>query len=121
MAAGIATLRLLTEEGFYEQIEAKSAYLERGLADAAKDCALPTCWQRVGGMFCTFFQAGPVYSFADALQSDTVAFGKFFRLMLDQGVNLAPSQFEAGFMSVAHSQDDLDRTVEAARTAFRAL
>jgi glutamate-1-semialdehyde 2,1-aminomutase len=121
MAAGIATLELLKADGFYEQIEAKSAYLERGLADAAKECALPTCWQRVGGMFCTFFQAGPVDSFADALHSDTAAFGKFFRLMLDQGVNLAPSQFEAGFMSIAHSQDDLDRTIEAARTAFRAL
>jgi glutamate-1-semialdehyde 2,1-aminomutase len=121
MAAGIATLELLKEDGFYEQIEAKSAYLERGLVDAAKECALPTCWQRVGGMFCNFFHPGPVDSFADALHSDTAAFGKFFRLMLDQGVNLAPSQFEAGFMSIAHSQDDLDRTIEAARTAFRAL
>jgi len=121
MAAGIATLRLLKAEGFYAQIEEKSAYLEKGLAEAARECALPTCWQRVGGMFCTYFQAGPVYSFADAAQSDTAAFGKFFRLLLDQGVNIAPSQFEAGFMSIAHSQDDLDRTIEAARTAFRAL
>ncbi len=121
MAAGIATLRLLKEEGFYARIEEKSAYLEKGLTEAARDCALPTCWQRVGGMFCTYFQAGPVHSFADAAKSDTVAFGKFFRLLLDEGVNIAPSQFEAGFMSIAHEQDDLDRTIDAAHKAFRAL
>lgn len=121
MAAGIATLTLLREEGFYQQIEEKSAYLERGLLDAARGCSLPTCFIRVGGMFCTYFQQGPVYSFADAAKSDTAAFGKFFRLLLDEGVNIAPSQFEAGFMSIAHSQDDLDYTIDAARKAFRAL
>ena len=121
MAAGIATLKLLKEEGFYTQIEEKSAYLEKGLLDAAKECALPTCFIRVGGMFCTYFQAGPVHSFADAAKSDTAAFGKFFRQLLDEGINIAPSQFEAGFMSIAHSRDDLDRTIEAARRAFRAV
>jgi glutamate-1-semialdehyde 2,1-aminomutase len=121
MAAGIATLKLLKEAGFYEQIEEKSAYLEKGLLDAAGECALPTCWQRVGGMFCTYFQEGPVFDFTDAAKSNTAAFGKFFRLLLDAGVNIAPSQFEAGFMSIAHAQDDLDRTIEAARQAFRAL
>lgn len=121
MAAGIATLTLLQEEGFYAQIEEKSAYLEAGLCDAARECAAPTCLQRVGGMFCTYFQAGPVDSFATAAKSDTAAFGRFFRLLLEQGVNLAPSQFEAGFMSIAHSQEDLDRTIAAARQAFRAL
>jgi len=121
MAAGIATLTLLKEEGFYQRIEEKSAYLAKGLLAAASECALPTCWQRVGGMFCTYFQKGPVHSFADAAKSDTAAFGKFFRLLLDAGVNIAPSQFEAGFMSIAHTQDDLDRTIEAARQAFRAL
>jgi glutamate-1-semialdehyde 2,1-aminomutase len=121
MAAGIATLKLLQAEGFYQQIEEKSAYLEAGLTDAARECSLPTCFNRVGGMFCTYFQAGPVNNFAEAAHSDTVAFGKFFRTLLESGVNIAPSQFEAGFMSIAHSQDDLDRTIEAARTAFRAL
>jgi glutamate-1-semialdehyde 2,1-aminomutase len=72
-------------------------------------------------MFCTYFHKGPVHSFADAAKSDTAAFGKFFRLLLDAGVNIAPSQFEAGFMSIAHGREDLDRTVEAARKAFRAL
>ena len=121
MAAGIATLKLLQEEGFYQQIEEKSAYLEAGLREAACECAQPTCLVRVGGMFCTYFQAGPVHSFADAAKSDTAAFGKFFRTLLEQGVNIAPSQFEAGFMSIAHTQADLDRTIEAARMAFRAV
>jgi glutamate-1-semialdehyde 2,1-aminomutase len=121
MSAGIATLNLLKQEGFYEIIEEKSAYLEKGLLEAAKEAPFKTCWQRVGGMFCTFFTEGPVYSFADALKSDTAAFGKFFRAMLEEGINLAPSQFEAGFMSAAHSTDDLDKTIEAARRSFKSL
>jgi glutamate-1-semialdehyde 2,1-aminomutase len=72
-------------------------------------------------MFCTFFTEGPVYSFADALKSDTSAFGRFFRSMLNAGVNLAPSQFEAGFMSAAHSKEDLDQTIKAAEAAFSSL
>ena len=121
MSAGIATLKLLKEPGFYDIIEEKSAYLEKGLLDAAKASPVPTCWNRVGGMFCSFFTEGPVTNFSEALKSDTVAFGKFFRSMLDQGFNLAPSQFEAGFMSAAHSQDDLDQTIEAARKAYQSL
>jgi glutamate-1-semialdehyde 2,1-aminomutase len=121
MSAGIATLTLLQQDGFYQQIEEKSAYLEKGLLQVAGNSSIATCWQRVGGMFCTYFQAGPVSSFADAANSDTEAFGRFFRSMLDQGVNLAPSQFEAGFMSIEHSREDLDRTIEAAERAFGAL
>jgi glutamate-1-semialdehyde 2,1-aminomutase len=121
MSAGIATLQLLREEGFYEQLEEKSAYLEQGLRDAAGGCRLPTCLQRVGSMLCTYFHPGPVNSFADAAQSDTATFGRFFRAMLDAGINLAPSQFEAGFVSIAHGREDLDRTIEAARQAFRGL
>ena len=121
MSAGIATLKLLQEPGFYQQLEVKSAYLEAGLREAAEQCAHPTCLQRVGTMFCTYFHPGPVHSFADAAKSDTDTFGRFFRLMLEEGINLAPSQFEAGFMSAAHSQDDLDRTIAAARKAFAAL
>lgn len=121
MSAGIATLQLLKQEGFYQQLEEKSAYLEKGLLQVASSSAIDTCWQRVGAMFCTFFQAGPVNSFADAVKSDTETFGRFFRNMLDNGVNLAPSQFEAGFMSIAHSSEDLDRTIEAAEKSFAAL
>jgi len=121
MSAGIATLKLLKEEGFYQQIEEKSAYLEKGLLEVTGNSAIATCWQRVGGMFCTYFQQGPVKSFADAAKSDIETFSKFFRNMLDLGINLAPSQFEAGFMSVAHSQEDLDKTIEAAEKSFAAL
>jgi len=121
MSAGIATLKLLQQEGFYQQLEEKSLYLEKGLLQAAAAAKVATCWQRVGAMFCTFFQPGPVNSFTDALNSDTQAFGRFFRSMLEAGINLAPSQFEAGFMSIAHSQEDLDRTIEAAAKAFATL
>jgi glutamate-1-semialdehyde 2,1-aminomutase len=121
MSAGIATLTLLKEEGFYEQIEEKSAYLEKGLRDAASRTAHKTCLQRVGGMFCTYFQEGPVSSFADAARSDVETFGRFFRAMLDKGIYLAPSQFEAGFMSIAHTRENLDRTIEAAQEAFSSL
>jgi glutamate-1-semialdehyde 2,1-aminomutase len=121
MSAGITTLKLLKQEGFYEQIEEKSAYLEAGLRQAATKSPIPTCFQRVGGMFCTYFCEGPVLSFSDALKSDTEAFSRFFRTMLDSGINLAPSQFEAGFMSIAHSKEDLDQTIEAAEKAFSLL
>jgi glutamate-1-semialdehyde 2,1-aminomutase len=121
MHAGIATLKLIQEDGFYAQIEEKSAYLEKGLREAATQAPFPTCAQRVGGMFCTYFCSGPVKNFSDASESDTEAFSRFFCAMLDQGINLAPSQFEAGFMSIAHSREDLDKTIEAAQKAFKSL
>ena len=121
MSAGIATLKLIREKGFYQTIEEKSAYLEKGLREAASAASFKTCLQRVGGMFCTFFHEGPVHSFVEAQKSDTAAFGRFFRAMLEAGINLAPSQFEAGFMSIAHSKDDLDKTIEAAHRAFKSL
>jgi len=121
MSAGIATLKLIKEEGFYAQIEEKSVYLEKGLLEVAKESPVSTCWQRVGGMFTLYFNDGPVNNFASALNSDTKTFAKYFCNMLDAGINLAPSQFETGFMSVAHCQDDLDKTIEAARKSISAL
>jgi len=121
MSAGIATLQLIKEEGFYDQIEEKSVYLEKGLLEVARESSIPTCLQRVGGMFTLYFNDGPVNNFAAALNSNTDVFARYFRNMLDSGINLAPSQFETGFMSIAHSQDDLDQTIEAARKSFRAL
>ena len=121
MSAGITTLKLLQQEGFYEQIEGKSAYLEAGLRDAAASAGVATSLQRVGGMFCTYFQAEEVFNFADVKPETPAVFSKFFRSMLEQGINLAPSQYEAGFMSVAHSTADLDQTIEAARQAFQTL
>lgn len=121
MSAGIATLKLLQEEGFYQQIEEKSCYLEKGLQQVCAGHPVATRWQRVGGMFCTYFTATEVFSFADAVTSDTEIFGRYFRAMLDAGINLAPSQFEAGFMSIAHSQEDLDRTIAAVDKALTGL
>jgi glutamate-1-semialdehyde 2,1-aminomutase len=121
MSAGIATLSLLKEEGFYDSIEEKSAYLEKGLREAAAEADVPTSFQRVGGMFCTYFQAEEVFAFADVKPEAPPIFGRYFRAMLEEGINLAPSQYEAGFMSAAHSTDDLDKTIEAARKALRSL
>jgi glutamate-1-semialdehyde 2,1-aminomutase len=121
MSAGIATLKLLKEPGFYDLIEEKSAYLCKGLAEEAKAAGVPTSLQRVGGMFCTYFQAKEVFNFADVEPGTPAIFAKFFRAMLEEGINLAPSQYEAGFMSVAHSKEDLDKTIEAAKKAYKAL
>jgi len=121
MSAGIATLTLLKEEGFYDIIEEKSAYLEKGLREAASAAGVATSLQRVGGMFCTYFQAEEVFAFADVKPEAPQTFAKFFRTMLDEGVNLAPSQYEAGFMSAAHTTADLDKTIEAAAKAFKSL
>ena len=106
MSAGIATLKLLKEEGFYARIEEKSAYFEKGMRQAATAAGVPTSLQRVGGMFCTYFQAEEVFNFADVKAETPKIFAKFFRTMLEEGVNLAA---------------DLDQTVEAAAKAFKAL
>jgi glutamate-1-semialdehyde 2,1-aminomutase len=121
MAAGIATLTLLKEDGFYDRIEEKSAYLCKGLSEAAAAAGVPTSLQRVGGMFCTYFQAEEVINFSDVQEQATQTFARFFRSMLNEGINLAPSQYEAGFMSVAHSTEDLDKTIEAAAKSFKIL
>jgi glutamate-1-semialdehyde 2,1-aminomutase len=121
MSAGIATLKILQEEGFYAQIEEKSAYLEKGLRQAAEAAGVATSLQRVGGMFCTYFQEEEVFAFSDVKPEAAQTFGRFFLTMLEEGINLAPSQYEAGFMSIAHSREDLDRTIDAAAKAFKSL
>ena len=78
----------------------------------------PLCFQRVGSMFCLYFCPGPVRNYDDAKKSDTKAFAKFFHAMLERGVYLAPSQFEAGFISLAHTEADIDRTLEAGKEAL---
>lgn len=121
MAAGLATLQLLQEEGVYEQLEEKSAYLEHGLRHALISNDITACPQRVGAMFCTYFTQGPVENFDHVSRSDLERFNRFYLAMLEQGIYLAPSQFEAGFMSTAHTQEDLDKTIEAAHKACQAL
>ena len=118
MAAGETQLRLLREPGTYERLESLSAALAHGIGVAARDAGVPVFQTRVGSMFTTFFTPDPVTDEATAKRSDTAAFGRFFHAMLEQGIYLAPSQFEAGFVSLAHSDEDIERTIEAARVAF---
>jgi glutamate-1-semialdehyde 2,1-aminomutase len=118
MAAGTAQLELLRAPGVYAQLETRSAELVAGLEEAARDARVPIYATRVGSMFCVFFSAEPVTDEASAKRSDTAEFATYFRAMLDRGVYLAPSQFEAGFVSLALSPDDVARTVAAAREAF---
>ncbi|MCK4602739.1 MAG: glutamate-1-semialdehyde 2,1-aminomutase [Phycisphaerae bacterium] len=122
MAAGLTTLQLLRAEGFYEQLDRTSAALEEGLRRAAMACGLAgeLCFNRVGSMLCCFFAPPPIVNYAAASVSNTDAFAAYFRAMLAAGVYLAPSQFEAMFVSAAHSEKDIAYTIEAAEKAFSA-
>jgi glutamate-1-semialdehyde 2,1-aminomutase len=93
--------------------------LEEGVRSVIEDRSYPLCFQRVGSMFCLYFREGPVRNFEDARASDTGKFARFFHGMLNRGVYLAPSQFEAGFLSLAHTEDDVDRTLEAGKEALK--
>ena len=114
-AAALTTLRRLQDGHVYEELEAAGARLEDGLRQAAGGDG---CVQRVGAMATLFCQRGPVRSFDEASASDTERYGAFFRHMLERGVYLAPSQFEAMFVSTAHGEAEIERTVEAARDFF---
>jgi len=121
MAAGIATLNLLKQPGFYQQLEEKSAYLAAGIAKAAKDAGYPLFSTRVGSMVCAFFTKNEVTDWDSAATCDTKAFAAYFRAMLEEGIYLAPSQFETAFVSIAHTSDELDKTIAAAGKCFRLL
>jgi glutamate-1-semialdehyde 2,1-aminomutase len=120
MAAGLATLRILRDQTSYRRLEALSTRLAEGLDRAATDARIPHVVQRVGSMLTLFFHDGPVRDYDDARGSDTRLFARFFWEMLARGVYLPCSQFEAAFVSTAHTEDDIDRTVRAAREALRA-
>jgi len=121
MTAGIETLKELQKPGAWEAIERNAAKLVAGLSAVAEEVGVPSVTQRVGTMFTTFFTGQPVVNWATAKTADTKKFGAFFQAMLEQGVYLAPSQFEAGFMSIAHSEVELNTTVAAAESAFRRI
>ncbi len=121
MIAGIETLKALSKPGVYKTLEKLSADLEKGLRAAATEAGVPVTLNRVGSMFTTFFTDQKVKDFASAKTSDTEKFGRFFRSMLSNGVNLAPSQFEAAFMSLAHTRADINKTIEAARKSLKGL
>ncbi len=119
MSAGLATLEMLGEEGIYESLERKAAELAKGVGQAAEAAGVPIHQTRVGSIGCAFFTASPVTDFASAQTSNTDAYGLFFREMLREGVYLAPSQFEAFFISTAHGSEEIERTVDAAYRAFK--
>jgi glutamate-1-semialdehyde 2,1-aminomutase len=121
MVAGVETLKATREAGFYDRLEAVAARLEEGLATAAREAGVAVRMNRVGAMMCGFFTAAAVTDFPTALTSDTAGYAKFFHAMLDRGVNLAPSQFEALFVSAAHSFGDVDMTIAAAREALAGI
>ena len=121
MAAGIANMQELTAGKNYERLEQLGATLEAGMRDAAKSANIPVTFNRCGSMFCGYFTSEPVHNLADAMKSDRERFKKFFHGMLDAGVYLAPSQFEAGFISTAHSEADIAKTVSAAAKILATL
>jgi glutamate-1-semialdehyde 2,1-aminomutase len=121
MTAGIETLKLLAKPGVYKTLDKLSGELERGLRAASAEAGVPVTFNRVGSMFTGFFTDKKVKDFSSAKTSDTARFGKFFLSMLKNGVNLAPSQFEAAFLSLAHSKNDIQKTIEAARKSLKGL
>ena len=121
VSAGIATLQIMRKPGVYDELERKSAMLERGLKEEAARVGIAVQGNRVGSMMTLFFAAKPVRDYASAKKSDTEAYAAFFRRMLERGIYFAPSQFEAAFVSAAHSDADIEETVEKAAEALRQL
>ncbi len=118
MAAGIAMLKRLREQKgeIYPRLESLSAKLVEGVATALKERGVPVSFNRVGSMFTWFFTPDAVTDWDSASKSDTAAFGRFFRAMLDAGIYLPPSQFEAAFLSATHTEEDVQKTIAAAMT-----
>ncbi|MEH2177269.1 glutamate-1-semialdehyde 2,1-aminomutase [Nostoc sp.] len=121
MTAGIKTLELLQKPGTYESLERITKKLADGLLQIAKETGHAACGGQISAMFGLFFTAGPVHNYEDAKKSDTAKFGRFHRGMLERGVYLAPSQFEAGFTSFAHTEEDIEQTLTVARDVMSSL
>jgi glutamate-1-semialdehyde 2,1-aminomutase len=121
MSAGLAMLNVLSRGEIYEQIEKSNSYLCAGLQEAAGSAGVPITLNRIASLGCGFFTKGPVIDLESAAGSDTRAYALFFREMLKRGVYIAPSQFEAFFVSAAHEKEDIDRTVQAAFDALKVV
>ncbi len=121
MAAGIAALEELESGGAYCQLEELGEQLEAGMRDAAKSAGVPVQFNICGSMFCGYFTSEPVHNLADAMKSDRERFKKYFHGMLNEGIYLAPSQFEAGFISTAHTSADIEKTVRAAAKVMKQI
>jgi len=118
VAAGLATLKLVEKPGFCEKVETTTRSLVEGLQGEAKRAGVVFCAQSIGSMFGVYFRTSPPASFAEVMQADRERFNRFFHEMLNRGVYLAPSAYEAGFVSGAHGRTEIGETVEAARAAF---
>jgi glutamate-1-semialdehyde 2,1-aminomutase len=122
MAAGMANLAQLSEPGFHDRLEATTKALAEGMEAAARGAGIPLTTNVAGGMFGFFFTDEPKVSrFEQVCACDTARFNRFFHLMLDRGVYLAPSSYEAGFVSAAHTAEDIEETVAAAAASFEQL
>ena len=121
MAAGLAALDALQSSDAWNRLEAVGSELEQGMVAVAKATQIPMQFQRIGSMFCGYFTEEPVWNLADAMRSDRTRFARFFHGMLDRGVYLAPSQFEAGFISTAHTSAEIEATIRAAEAVLRTL
>ncbi|MFW6107341.1 MAG: glutamate-1-semialdehyde 2,1-aminomutase [bacterium] len=120
-AAGIATLERLRDGALYARLDDLAGRLAVGLSEAAQSAGVPTYHTRVGSMLCTFFRGGEVWNYQEAKGCDVGRYARFFHGMLARGVYFAPSQFESAFVSAAHTEEDIGRTVEAAREAFEEI
>lgn len=121
MAAGLTTLQILGEDGVYERLDALSSRLAEGLADNARKLGIPHTVNRVGSMVCLFFTETPVVNYETAKTSDLERFSRYFRYLLEEGVMIPPSQFEGMFVSLAHTEADIERTIEASYQAMKKL
>ena len=121
MTAGIETLKILSREGSYVKLENTASLLEKGLIDAAKSAGAKTRFYRAGTMFCCYFTDVDVVDYETAKKADTSKFSRFFSAILRRGINIAPSQFEAGFISLAHTEKDIEKTVKAAYESFKKI
>lgn len=121
MAAGIQTLKLIKKAGTYEYLDRITGEVVLGIVEAGKKAGHAMCGGHINGMFGFFFTEGPVYNFADARRSDAAKFSRFYWGMLEEGVYFAPSQFEAGFSSLAHTSQDIKMTITAAEKVFQKI
>ncbi|MDA7916379.1 glutamate-1-semialdehyde 2,1-aminomutase [Verrucomicrobia bacterium] len=121
MAAGMAALKVLSETDVYKRLEVLGARLEAGMVNAAKEAGVPATFHRIGSMFCCYFVNADIYNLEGAMSADRELFGRYFHGMIQEGVYLAPSQFEAGFISAAHTNDDIDQTIAAATKVLKSL
>jgi glutamate-1-semialdehyde 2,1-aminomutase len=121
MTAGLMTLELLKSKKVYQDLERKTSYLTEAISEKAEENGIPVTINRGTGMFTLFFTTGPVKNYRTAKTSDTKRFAQFFIEMMEQGIYLPPSQFEAWFISLAHAQKDLEQTIEACDAAFKKI